>query len=134
MPKYLLDVNVLVAHAILEHEHHTAVCEWLNDAAASGSTFYSCPIIELGLVRNAMRIGSIPIEQAKELLKNERENLGLNFISDTVSTSKLPDWVQGYRQTTDAYLCILAKEHGLTLLTIDKGIPDAAHILKNKTT
>lgn len=67
--------------------------------------------------------------EAKELLENERVNLGLRLVPDTLSASDLPDWVQGYRQTTDAYLSALSSAHGLTLLTIDKGIPGAQSLL-----
>jgi predicted nucleic acid-binding protein len=124
-----LDVNVLIAHAILEHEHHQTVTEALQQLANEGCRFHVCPIVELGLVRNAMRIGSIPVHDARQLLENERINLGLHRIPDDIGASALPDWVHGYRQTTDGYLSALAKSHGLTLLTIDKGIPGANCLL-----
>ncbi|MFU8847590.1 MAG: PIN domain-containing protein [Opitutales bacterium] len=129
MSDYLLDVNVLIAHAILEHAHHRVVTEHLQQLSSDGSRFHVCPIVELGLVRNAMRIGSLSIQEARQLLDNEYTNLGLKRISDSISAAALPDWVQGYRQTTDAYLSTLATAHGLTLLTIDKGIPGAARLL-----
>lgn len=129
MSDYLLDVNVLIAHAILEHEHHRVVTERLQQLSSDGSRFHVCPIVELGLVRNAMRIGSLSIKEARQLLENEYTNLGLKRISDNISAAALPDWVQGYRQTTDAYLSALATAHGLTLLTIDKGIPGAERLL-----
>jgi len=76
-----------------------------------------------------MRIGSLDITEAKQLLENERINLNLKFIPDSVDASRLPDWVQGYKQTTDAYLSALAQAHDHTLLTIDKGIPHAKRLL-----
>ena len=129
MSNYLLDVNVLIAHAVLEHVHHEAVAEKLEKLKRKGSCFHICPIVELGLIRNTMRIGSLTIEQARELLENERINLDLKFIADNVSANELPDWVLGYRQTTDAYLTSLAKVHNLSLLTIDKAIPEATPLL-----
>ncbi len=129
MSDYLLDVNVLVAHAILEHEHHHAVADGLQQLASEGSRFYVCPIVELGLLRNAMRIGSLTLADAKQLLENERINLNFQLIADSISASDLPNWVQGYRQTTDAYLSALAEAHSLQLLTIDKGIPNAERLL-----
>lgn len=129
MSDYLLDVNVLIAHAILEHEHHRAVTKRLKERSSLGSRFHVCPIVELGLVRNAMRIGSLSIHEARQLLENEHTNLGLQRITDDISAAALPDWVQGYRQTTDAYLSTLATAHGLTLLTIDKGIPGSERLL-----
>lgn len=129
MSDYLLHVNVLVAHAILEHEHHHVVANRLAQLTQEGSRFHACPIVELGLVRNVMRIGSLPLSDAKQLLENERINLDLQFVPDTLSASELPDWAQGYRQTTDAYLSALADAHDLKLLTIDKGIPGAENLL-----
>lgn len=128
MPDHLLDVNVLVAHAILEHTHHEIVAEALRRALENGTGLFVCPIVELGLIRNAMRIGSISVQEARQLLENEYKNLRLRFIPDSLSASHLPNAVHGYRQTTDAYLSELALEHGLTLLTIDKGIPGAVQI------
>jgi predicted nucleic acid-binding protein len=129
MPDYLLDVNVLVAHAILEHVHHDRVVDWLAVSAREGSRFHVSPIVELGLVRNAMRMGSLPIGQARMLLENERVNLDLRRVPDSVGADQLPDWVHGYRQTTDAYLSVLADAHGLELLTIDKGIPGSVTMI-----
>jgi len=129
MPDHLLDVNVLVAHAILEHEHHDTVADRLNRLAEEGRAFHVSPIVELGLLRNAMRIASLSIREARQLLDNERQNLRLHFVPDSLGAAELPDWVRGYRQTTDAYLCTLAEAQGLVLLTIDKGIPGAARIL-----
>jgi len=128
MSDYLLDVNVLIAHAILEHEHHQAVAARLRQLSSDGARFHVCPIVELGLVRNAMRIGSLSVQETRQLLENERNNLNLRLIPDDIGASALPDWVQGYRQTTDAYLSALAAGHALTLLTIDKSIPGAKRL------
>lgn len=130
MSDYLLDVNVIVAHAMTDHVHHRLVFDWLHKNARNGASYYVCPIIELGLVRNAMRIGGLSIGEAQQLLENETVNLALQKIPDSISANQLPSWVQGYRQTSDAYLSELAKSHKLTLLTIDKGIP-GAQIIKN---
>lgn len=127
--RYLLDVNVLVAHAILEHVHHKAVVDGLQQLTKKGIHLFTCPIVELGLIRNTMRIGSLSIDEAKRLLENERINLHFQLVADSISASDLPDWIQGYRQTTDAYLSVLAEKHSLKLLTIDKSIPGAKHLL-----
>lgn len=127
--RYLLDVNVLVAHAILEHEHHRIAITGLQRVSGRGCKLYTCPIVELGLLRNAMRIGSLTLAEGLELVANERINLKLKFIADAVDVSALPEWVQGYRQTTDAYLSALAQASGLKLMTIDKGIPGAERLL-----
>lgn len=129
MPDYLLDVNVLVAHAIIEHVHHQRVFKWLHQRSREGSIFHISPIVELGLIRNAMRIGGLSISEARQLLDNETVNLQLRRIPDSISANRLPDWIQGYRQTTDAYLSELARSHQVAFLTIDKGIPGATRIV-----
>jgi predicted nucleic acid-binding protein len=127
--RYLLDVNVLVAHAILEHVHHKTVVDQLEQLTKKGARLFTCPIVELGLTRNTMRIGSLSIDEAKQLLENERINLNFQLVADSISASELPHWIQGYRQTTDAYLSVLAEKHSLKLLTIDKAIPNAERLL-----
>lgn len=125
--KALLDVNVLVAHAVVEHEHHNAVVRWHR--SLSSPCLHSCPITELGLIRNVMRIMDLSIEDGRRLLANERENLKLTFLPDTRGAEILPDWIQGYRQTTDGYLAELAKAHGLCFVTLNKRVSEAVRIL-----
>ncbi len=125
--KGLLDVNVLVAHVVVEHEHHRRVVQWHRKLPAK-SRLYSCPIVELGLVRNIMRIAGFSVSEARTLLFYERENLGLELVPDTLGADVLPEWVQGYRQTTDAYLQQLAAAHGLRFITLDKRLPEAIRI------
>jgi predicted nucleic acid-binding protein len=134
MPDFLLDVNVLVAHAILEHVHHDRVIEALQKRAEVGSTYSVCPIIELGLIRNVMRIAALRIQEARQLLDNERINLNFKFVPDDLSADQLPNGIQGYRQTTDGYLAILARKHGLKLLTIDKNISGSVDLLGSDDT
>jgi uncharacterized protein len=126
--KGLLDINILVAHAVIEHEHHRRVVAWHRRLSGKAQLF-SCPITELGLMRNLMRMLNLSIADARLLLANERENLGLTFLPDTHGAEILPDWVQGYRQTTDAYLRKLAEAHELHFVTLDKRIPGAVSIL-----
>ena len=129
MSDYLLDVNVLVAHAIIDHVHHRQVVGWCDRTGRDGRALHVSPIVELGLVRNVMRIGALPIHSAGQILANEYVNLNLRRIPDSIGAENLPNWVRGYRQTTDAYLSRLAEAHQLILLTIDKGIPGARRIL-----
>ena len=126
--KGLLDVNVLIAHAIVEHEHHRRVVHWHRKLPKTARLF-SCPITELGLIRNVMRILGVGVDDARTLLDNERKNLRLTLVPDTLSGGDLPHWVQGYRQTTDAYLSELAKHNGLRFVTLDKQIPASLQIL-----
>ena len=125
MTDYLLDVNVLVAYAIQEHVHHERVVSGLSERAENGDNFCVCPIVELGLIRNSMRIGGISIKIAKQLMTHVSENLVLKRIPDSVFSQQLPNWIQGYRQTTDAYLVALAEANGCQLLTLDVSIPGA---------
>jgi len=125
--KGLLDVNVLVAHAVSNHEHHQKVVHW-HRRLPRKALLYSCPITELGLVRNIMRIADLSVAEARSLLMNERENLGLTLLPDQLGSEALPDWIQGYRQTTDGYLQTLAESYGARLVTLDKHIPGCISI------
>jgi predicted nucleic acid-binding protein len=41
----------------------------------------------------------------------------------------LPAWVAKHGQTSDGYLCALARNHGAKLATFDTGIKDPASFL-----
>ena len=47
-PKYLLDVNILIALTETEHIHHQAVMEWFN---APGLDWGLCAFSEAGFLR-----------------------------------------------------------------------------------
>jgi predicted nucleic acid-binding protein len=125
--KYLLDVNVLIAFGVTQHQFHQRVVNWV--AINRRSTFLTAPITEIGFVRVVANVPGyqLNILQAKALLVNLKENpdLPLSFLIDGIEISHLPDWVRVPSKVTDGHLLHLATTHGATLATLDKGIPGA---------
>lgn len=120
----LLDVNVLVAYGLQSHTHHAAVTAWITERHSKLQPFTS-PIVELCFVRICMVLASISLNDAKVLLADQLRKLNASMVPDTLGADALPDWVQGHKQTTDAYLLTLAKAHDLEFITLDKKLPGA---------
>jgi predicted nucleic acid-binding protein len=128
--RYLLDVNALLALAVLEHEFHPRVANWVERLATRGAPeLATCSITELGFVRvlgQAQQHGS-SVAQARELLLRLKDNKGIRctFIADDRDISYLPEWVRTPKQTTDGHLAELAKANGAVLATLDRQIRGA---------
>lgn len=124
MPR-LLDVNVLLAFAWPNHEHHQRVTEWFREEHIQG--WATCPLVESGFVRvsSLSRItpeAVTPIE-AMELLRRIRLLPGHEFWVDNFSISATPSsLVRGHRQVTDYHLLCLARSRGGKLVTLDQGV------------
>lgn len=128
--RYLLDVNALLALAVLQHEFHPRVATWVERLAAKGvPELATCAITELGFVRvlgQAQQFGS-SVALARDLLlalKNSNA-IRCTFIPDDRDISYLPKWVRTPKQTTDGHLAELAKAHEAVLVTLDRRIPGA---------
>lgn len=131
--RYLLDVNALLALAVLEHEFHERVASWVERLGASAiPELATCSITELGFVRvlgQAQQYGS-SIAQARQLLLKVKNSAGIrwSFIPDAHDISHLPRWVRAPKQTTDGHLAELAKANEAILATLDRRIPHAFFI------
>ena len=131
--RFLLDVNALVALAVLQHEFHERVGAWLRSLLAKGSVeLATCSITELGFLRILTQAAQyeLSVVQAKELLARLKSAnvVRFSFISDDHDLSKLPEWVKTAKQTTDGHLLELARANGAVLATLDAHIPGAALI------
>ena len=128
--RHLLDVNTLLALAVLEHEFHARVASWVERLSISGvPELATCSITELGFVRvlgQAQQYGS-SIAQARELLLKVKNSDGIRwtFIPDDRDISHLPRWVRTPKQTTDGHLAELARANEGILATLDRRIPGA---------
>jgi uncharacterized protein len=128
--RYLLDVNTLLALAVLEHEFHPRVADWVERLRESSvPELATCSITELGFVRvlgQAQQYGS-SIAQARNLLLEVKSTDGIRwiFISDDRDISHLPKWVRTSKQTTDGHLAGLARANEAVLATLDRKIPGA---------
>jgi len=128
--RYLLDVNALVAFALVEHTLHVSVAAWARSLGSPGSfEFATCSITELGFVRILAQSPeyALAVPGARELLERVKASpvFRFFFIADDHDISKLPAWVKTPAQTTDGHLLQLARAHGAILTTLDRRIPAA---------
>ena len=110
------DGNLLIAFKWLNHEHH----ETARAFFARHLRVVTCPITELNLVRVLMQKGHTPGEAHKSLadfVARHRTKL----IPADISATEISGFNVGHRTTTDSYLAMLAKRHGLRIATLDEG-------------
>ncbi len=128
----LLDVNVLVAIAWPEQSLHDVAIAWFESRSDQG--WATCPITESGFMRisaNANVVG-YPVRptESAALLVDLRSVGSHQFWVDDVepSTSSLipRDRLIGHRQVTDAHLLALARRHGGSVATLDRGLATLA--------
>lgn len=118
----LLDANVLVALAVVDHVHHNAAATWLSSA----DSFATCPITQGALVRYLLRAGS-SAREAIAVLESMTIDRRHTFWADDLSFDAINlTGVVGHRQVTDAYLAALARSRRGSLVTLDAGLL-AAH-------
>jgi toxin-antitoxin system PIN domain toxin len=117
---YLLDSNVLIALATPEHSQNASASAWF----LKGHRFATCPITQGALVRFHLRAGvEATAESATLLLKSISALPRHEFWPDDVSYLDLPAiGIVGHRPVTDAYLVMLARHHGGSLATMDRGL------------
>ena len=128
--KYLLDVNVLVASGIIDHEFHERVAAWISELNSKGVLeLGTCSITELGFVRvvaQTQRYGcTVPDARVLLLKMKARETGVFSFISDDHDISEIPGWVRNPKQVIDGHLVQLAQVNGAILATLDGKIPGA---------
>jgi predicted nucleic acid-binding protein len=125
--KYLLDVNVLIAFGVTQHESHQRVVDWIR--SQHGSTFLTSSLTEIGFVRVVASVAlyELDVLRARDLLLGMKANAAqpLTFVSDGNDISLLPAWVKTPKRTTDGHLLQLASANGAVLATLDERIPGA---------
>lgn len=125
---YLLDVNLLLALGIPQHEFHQRTERWVERIAADGGSFATCAITELGFLRVLLRgYRAFTLAQGQKHLQLLKSSVRyrFEFIADDQDARQLPTWVRWPEQLTDGHLLFLAKARGVTLATLDLGIPGA---------
>lgn len=124
----LLDVNVLVALAWPNHEHHDLALRWFEQNQELG--WATCPLTQSGFVRISSNHKIIPGSKSpREAIALLRRILSLPhhvFFSDDLSLAASrfvePERITGYRQVTDAHLLGIALRHEGRLATLDRRI------------
>ena len=118
----LLDVNVLMALLWENHEHHVKARSWFKGV----STFATCPVVQLGFARVSshplLGYGMTP-EAAFGVLRQLLADPRHHFMPDDLSCADRvvrTDLMTGANQITDRYLVALARQHQLSLATLDE--------------
>lgn len=115
----LLDGNVLIALATLDHEHHSRARNWFTHSEES---FATCPITQGALMRFLLRQGD-DSTVAKHVVDGFMRNPRHVFWPDSIAYNDVRmDGVVGHGQVTDAYLAQLARVNGGRLATFDEGL------------
>lgn len=119
MSVHLADGNLLVALTVADHVHHRVAHEWFDLEATELAT---CPITQGTLLRFLIREGT-PAAAAADVLGAIAAQPWHHFWGDTLAyRAEHLVGVIGHRQVTDAYLAALAREHGGTVATFDRGL------------
>ncbi len=125
-PRYLVDVNLLVALTTGDHVHHACAKNWFY--ASPTLQWAVCAFTEAGFLRNATapHSGQIAMSEATAILKQLARHPGYRYLPITADWETLcgPFFprLYGTKQVTDAYLLGLALREGLILTTFDKAL------------
>lgn len=121
---FLLDVNLLMALLWENHEHHAVARHWFKSVTA----FSTCPVAQLGFARVSshplLGYGMSP-EQAFSVLRRLLADARHQFVPDDLSCEDRvlrTDSMGGANQITDHYLAALARQHRLSLATMDEAL------------
>lgn len=126
MPRYLLDVNVLIALIDPAHVQHDRAHDWF--AARGKHAWASCPLTQNAVVRivghsrypNSPGTPAAVAEQMAVLLSLDGHEFWPDditlFDATRIDSSRLLD----SSQVTDSYLLALAQAHGGQLATFDR--------------
>jgi predicted nucleic acid-binding protein len=129
---YLLDVNALIAFALIDHTLHERVASWVRAMTPEVAT---CSITELGFVRVVSQASAYgyTVAHAREILMQLKRarSLATRFLADEYDISHLPAWVRSPKQVTDGHLSNLAHAYGAVLATLDQNIPGSYVIPKH---
>jgi hypothetical protein len=121
----LLDVNVLVALLVPEHQHHNAAIEWFTTDGRQG--WATCAVTELGLIRVCAQLPGgpwPPATAADRLLLLTALSRDYEFWPDAIQPSTMAEVriATTPKQITDRYLLGLARRHRGRVITFDRGL------------
>lgn len=125
-PRYLPDVNVLLALIDRDHVGHRLATNWF--AGIDGRRFLLCSITESGFVRLAVspHLTRLEMRAAMALLQRIAEFPNCDYLPIQIPWLKLVEpfasRLHGYRQVTDALLLGLAIESEAILVTLDRRV------------
>lgn len=121
----LLDVNVLVALLVPEHQHHNSAIEWFTTEGDQG--WATCAVTELGVIRVCTQLPGgpwLPETTADRLLLLTAASRYYEFWPDAIPPATMAEvrTATTAKQITDRYLLGLARRHGGRVITFDRGL------------
>ena len=123
---YLLDVNVLIALAWDDHEHHAPAHAWF--AQLAGASFATCNVTQSGFVRLSLNPGvvhcQIGVADVFKMLESFTKHPNHTFCEDGPLQTELSAWqkITSYKQVTDTNLRLITHHHRRKLVTFDGGL------------
>lgn len=130
MSGHLLDINAVIALIDPLHVHHERAHRWF--ASRGGTPWYTCPIVQNGVVR-VVSHPKYPNTQPAPIVLASLASLAARedhvFLPDSVSlldSSIHTERLLASAQVTDSYLLHLAGSHDSQLATFDTRIVTAA--------
>jgi uncharacterized protein len=123
---YLLDVNILIALAWDNHEHHARAHTWFRKLGAI--SFATCNVTQSGFLRLSLNPNvvhsQITIADAFAKLESFTKHPSHKFCEDGPLQADSPAWqmVTSHKQVTDTNLRLIAHRHSRKLVTLDEGI------------
>jgi toxin-antitoxin system PIN domain toxin len=124
-PRFLLDVNMLVALLNEDHVHHQTATEWFDTPNLQWAV---CAFTEAGFLRYMTRptLGDVSMEEATAMLERLAQEPGYQYQPISADWQTLCGMffkrLFGHNQITDAYLLGVAVREGLVLVTFDRAI------------
>lgn len=125
MKPELLDVNVLLALAWPNHQHHGAAHRWFEREGKK--SWATCAVTELGFVRlssnTAFTSDAVSPREAAELLRQLCAHPSHHFWeSPPASKPEIYKSAMGHRQVMDAWLVEVARHNRGRLATLDRNL------------
>lgn len=129
-PRYLLDINLLIALAWPQHIHHGQAHDWFDRRGSD--CWATCPLTQLGFVRISSNpkivTQAVSPREAFAALERMTALPGHVFWPDDVAPAGQQEFTAlslvGHRQVTDAYLLALCRRHKGRLATLDRGVAE----------
>ena len=129
MKQCLVDVNIVLALLVAQHEHHNSAAAWFEKLFAGESLL--CRFVQLGVVRllsnaTVMRNDALSPVAAWNLLQTLLEDERIDFVAEPPGLDSAVPPLLTYRVPTgklvsDAYLAAFAIRGGFRLTTLDAG-------------
>ena len=119
----LLDVNVLLALAWSNHQHHLAAHRWFDETKSR--PFATCSLTQLAFIRlssnSSFTSEAVTPREAASLLHKMCEDKGHEFWeSPAADNAMLFQHARGHQQVNDAWLVEVARQNNGLLATFDK--------------